>query len=438
MEWYIALLIIVGSLLVMMATGMPVAFAFLLLNVIGMFLWWGGEAGLRVLSVSIYQSITSFTLLPLALFILMGEVMFHSGVAPLMINTVNKWLGRLSGRLGLVAVGSGTLLAFLTGSSIGSVAVLSSTLVPEMEKQGYKKPMSLGPILGSGGLAMMIPPSGLAVLLGAIAEISIGRILIGIIIPGLLMAVLYAVYIIGRCRLQPSIAPAYDVPHIPLKEKIIDTVRYILPLGFIIFLVVGVILIGIATPSEAAATGALSTFILAAIYKRMNWQVAKKTLSGSLQVTIMIFMILVGAKAFGQVLARSGASAGFVQFVTTLPLPPMPIFIGLLFIIFIMGMFINEGSIMLITLPLFMPVIRSFGFDPAWFAVVYLIVIETACTSPPFGLSLFVMKGAAPSDTTMGDIYRAALPFIYCDFASLALVIAFPVIALWLPSLMMR
>ena len=212
MEWYYVLLIIFGSLAVLMATGMPVAVCFMLINIAGMFFFFGGMSGIEQITISIYSSLTNFTLLPVPLFILMGEVMFQSGLAQDLIRTTDKWLGKLPGRLSLVSVAAGTLLSTLTGTSLASVAMLGSIITPEMEKQGYKKSMSLGPILGSGGLAMMIPPSALAVLCGAIGEISVGRILMAIIIPGLLMAAIYTAYIIIRCKLQPSIAPAYDVP----------------------------------------------------------------------------------------------------------------------------------------------------------------------------------------------------------------------------------
>jgi tripartite ATP-independent transporter DctM subunit len=419
-----------------MATGLPVAFCFMLVNIVGVFFWWGGQAGLDQLILNILASVTRFSLLPLPLFVLMGEVMFHSGIAPLMMDAVDKWLGRLPGRLSLEAVAGGAILSTLTGASMASVAILGSVLVPEMEKRGYKKPMSLGPILGSGGLAIMIPPSGLAVLLGAIGIISIGKILMAIIIPGLLMAILYAAYIIIRCQLQSSIAPAYEVPHIPLSVKLVATVKYILPLGFIIFMVIGVILIGVATPTEAAATGAIGTFILAALYRRLNWGVVKKAFSGALQVTVMMFIIITGAKAFGQVLAYSGASQGLIEFATGLPLAPIFILIAMQVVVLIMGTFLDVVAIMMVTLPLFMPIVTALGFDPVWFAVIFLLNIEMATTTPPFGLSLFVMKGVAPPDTTMGDVYKAGLPFLYCDLIAMALIIAFPVMAVWLPGLM--
>ncbi len=436
MDWQFAILIIFGSLIVLMITGMPIAFAFLVVNVIGVLIWWGGEAGLGQLILSTRESVTTFTLLPVPLFILMGEVMFQSGIGLHMILTLEKWLGRLPGRLSLLAVGAGTLFATMSGSSMASGALLGSVLVPEMEKQGYKKPMSLGPILGSGGLAIMIPPSALAVILGAIAEISIGKILIAIIIPGLIMAVLYATYIIGRCKLQPSLAPTYAVTPTPLSEKLISTARYVLPLGFIIFLVIGLIFLGVATPSEAAATGTFGTFILAAVYGRLNWQMVKKSVRGTVEITVMVFLIMMGATAFSQILAFSGASRGLIAVATSMPLAPIFIVLGMMAVLWILGMFVSVVPIMMITLPIFMPIIDALGFSPVWFAVIFLLNMEMATTTPPFGLLLFVVKGVAPPGTTMGDCYRAALPFLGCDLIALALIISFPSLAIWLPALM--
>ena len=437
MEWWLALLLIFGALVMLMAIGLPAAFCFMMVNVVGAYLLWGGESGLLQLIDSAIDSVSTFTLLALPLFMLLGEIMFQSGVIPLMLDALDKCFGRMPGRLGLLAVAGGTLFSTLTGVSMGTVAVLGSVLVPEMEKRGYKKPMSLGPVLGSGGLAIMIPPSGLAVLLGAIGELDVGQILIAIIIPGLLMAVLYTLYIVGRSWLQPHLAPPYNLPPVPLREKLVAVAKYILPLGFIIFMVTGVIFLGVASPGEAAATGAIAAFILAAAYGRLNWGVIKKAVGNTVEVTVMMLLIIVGAGAFGQILAFSGAIKGLSGFVTGLPLSPILILIAIQVVVLIMGMFMHVIAIMMITIPVFLPVITAMGFSPIWFAVIFLLNVEMAGSTPPFGLMLFVMKGVAPPDTTMADIYKAALPFLYCDAIAMALIIAFPTIAMWLPGQML-
>lgn len=435
MEWQVVLILIFGSLVVLMMLGLPVVISFMLVNIVGVFLLWGGESGLIQLILSIRGSLCSFSLLPVPLFMLMGEVMFQTGVASHMIDTLGMWLGRLPGRLGLLATGAGTLFATLSGSSMASAALLGSILLPEMEKKGYKAPMSLGPILGSGGLAIMIPPSGLAVLLGAIGEISIGGILIAIIVPGILMAVFYSSYIIGRSLLQPSLAPSYDVPAVSMLVKLKATVQYILPLGLIIFLVTGVIFLGMATPTEAAATGTFGAFILAVLYRRLNWQTLKKSFTGAVSITGMILAIIMGAIAYSQILAFSGATRGLIQLAISLPVHPIIILISIQVVLIIMGMFMNVASIMMITLPMFMPVVHALGFNDLWFGAIYLLNIEMAQTTPPFGVVLFVTKATAPHHT-MGEIYRAGLPFLCCDAIVMALMIAFPTLALWLPGMM--
>lgn len=436
MEWWLILLVILGSLILLMASGLPTAFCFMLITMVAAYLLWGGETGLQQLIINIKASVTRFSLLPMILFILMGSVMFHSGIAPHMIDAMNKWLGRLPGRLSFLAVASGTLFSTLSGSSMGSTAMLGTVLVPEMEKYGYKKSMSLGPILGSGGLAIMIPPTSLGVFISVIAEISVGKLLIAIIIPGLLMATLYAAYILLRCQLQPSLAPPYDVSRYSLSEKVSGIVKYVLPLGFIIFLVTGLIFLGIATPSEAAATGAIGTFILAAAYRRLNWGVVNRAVGATLRTVAMVLIIMASAIAFSQVLAFSGATRGLIEFALSLPLAPILVIIGMQIVMLVMGTFMDVSGIIMITIPMFMPVVRALGFDPVWFVATVLLNIEMAQTSPPFGLTLFVMKGVAPPDTTMGDVYKAALPFLGCDLVVLSLLIAFPALVLWLPGMM--
>lgn len=435
MDWQLWLLVIFGILIILMLTGMPIVLCFFFINIFGMYFLFGGVMGLHNLIDSLYTSLDSFILLPIPLFILMGDIMFQSGIAPTLIKVIGKWMGRLPGRLSLLAVAAGTLLSTLTGTSIASVAMLGSTLVPEMKAQGYKKPMTLGPILGSGGLAMLIPPSALAVLCGAIGEISISRLLIGIIFPGLLLAAVMATYIIMRCILQPDLAPIYDVEKIPLSEKLLDTAKYVLPQGLIIFAVIGLMFLGIAGPSEAAACGVIGTCILAACYGRLTWEVIRKATFSSLNVTGMILMIMGGAQAFSQILAFTGASAGLAEFATKLPVPPIVIILAMQIIILFLGTLMDVVSIMMITLPIFVPVVRELGFNEVWFAIIYLVNIEIAGISPPFGLSLFVMKSVAPKDTTMGDVYKAAIPFICCSLVAMILIFFFPQIALWLPTI---
>jgi tripartite ATP-independent transporter DctM subunit len=296
--------------------------------------------------------------------------------------------------------------------------------------------MSFGPIIGSGGLAIMIPPSALAVLLAALANISVGDFLVAIIVPGVLMAVMFFLYIVIRCWINPSLAPAYDGPRVPFVLRLRNTLVYGLPLLVIVFLVVGLIFLGIATATEAAAAGVLGCFVLAWLYGGLNWTMLKESLLATLAITVMMLMIITGSTAFSQILAFTGASSGLVEAATSLQVEPILVIIAMQMVMLIMGCFMEPLSIMMLTIPVFFPIIEALGFSPLWFGVVMLLNMEMATISPPFGLVLFVVKGLAPVGTTMMEIYRAAIPFLLCDAVVMALLINFPGIVTWLPGLM--
>jgi tripartite ATP-independent transporter DctM subunit len=435
LDWWWALIFIFGSLFVLFASGLPVAFSFLLMNVVGIYFFWGGELGLRQLILSIYASLANFVLVPVPMFFLMGEIMFQSGIAMDVINVLDKWLGRLPGRLGLLTVASSTVLSALTGVPMASVALLGATLAPEMRKRGYHYSMIIGPIVGSGGIAMLIPPSAIAVLLAGIAEISVSGVLIGGIIPGLILALFYTAYIVIRCWFNPSLAPTYDVTQVRRSEKVKAFLIHILPLTFVVFMVIGVMFLGVATPTEAASSGALGAIILAACHKKLTWDVIKRSLTGTARLTIMVFMIVAGSMAFCQMLAFSQASKGLVLLVNGLQLPPILIVMVMQFILLILGCLMDLFSIMMITVPIFFPIIKDLGLNPLWFGILFLLNMEIAPETPPFGLILFVMKGVLPKDVSMGDIWRATFPFTLLDIVALWLMIIFPAITLWLPSL---
>jgi tripartite ATP-independent transporter DctM subunit len=434
MDWVSLFVIILLSLIALFFLGVPVAFSFLFVNILFAYLFWGGNVGLTQLILSISRSITSFSLLPVPLFLLMGEVMFLFGIAHQMMETLEKWMGRVPGRLSLLAVIGGVIFATLSGSSMAGCAMLGQTLLPEMEKRGYKYQITLGPIMGCGTLAAMIPPSALGVLLASLAQISVGDFLLSIIFPGILMAALFAAYIIAKCVLNPGLAPQYDVGKTSLREKMVLTVKYILPLGLVIFSVIGLIVFGIATPTESAAVGALVCFILAFVYKGIQAGIVKKAIVSSVKITVMMFMILTGATAFSQLLAYTGASSNLVSLATGLALPPVMVIIIMQFILILLGTFMEPLSILMVALPIYMPIIKSLGFSPLVFCSVLLINMEMATISPPDGLVLYTMKAVAPHHS-MGEIYKASIPFVVLDIIAMAILMIFPQISLFLPSI---
>ncbi len=436
MEWYTTISLLFGGMVFLLLTGIPIAFAFLIVNMVAAYFFLGGIPGLIGVVTGVFTSITTFTLLPVPFFILMGELIFHSGLGLDAVNVLDKWLGKLKGRLSVLAVIMGVIIGALSGSTIATCALLGTILLPDMLKRGYSKNMSLGPLMGVGTVDALIPPNALTVVLASLANIDVGQLLIAGILPGMIMSALYFVYVLGWCHLFPEEAPMYDVARVPLKEKIRVTVVCLLPLGFIIFMVIGLIFLGVATPTEAAATGTLGSFILAIIYRRLSWEIMKKSVMGTVKVTAMIFMIIIVSSTYGEILAFTGAAAGMTGYITGLSIHPIIILIGMLIVVLIMGCFMETVAIMMITIPIYMPVINAFHFNTVWFGVMMLIALETGLITPPFGVTLFVMKGVAPPNISMGDIWRAVTPYVIIDLLCIAIVLAMPSIATVVPALM--
>ncbi|MDA0963209.1 MAG: TRAP transporter large permease subunit [Proteobacteria bacterium] len=443
MEWFEALFFLLGMILFFMALGIPVALAFLAANVIGAVYFMGGrgdliaqmERGIGALVNNAVPTITSFNLIPVPMFLLMGEIFFFTGLATRMFGAVDKLMGRLPARLSFVTVAGGTAFATLSGSSLGSTALLGTLMVPEMQKRGYKKHMAIGPILGTGGLAMLIPPSALAVLLATLADLDIGAVLIAGILPGVILACMYAVMILLMALLDPSAAPAYEVEDINWRERARLFLVDILPMVSVVIGVILCIMYGIATPSESAAFGCLGVLVLAALYRSLTWDGIVKSVTGALKVTTMALLIIFGSATFSALLAFSGASSGLIRWATQFDLSPTTMLLIMFAILLVLGMFMDQLSMMLLTVPIFFPLAVTLDFDLIWFAVIVLLALEISFTTPPFGLLLFVMKGVSPPGTSMRDIYLAAIPYIGCSMLLVGLLILYPPIATWLPSL---
>ncbi len=436
MEWWLIISLLFGGMVLLLLTNLPIAFAFLVVNMVAAYFFLGGIAGLIGIVTGVFTSITTFTLLPVPFFILMGELIFHSGMGLNAVNVLDKWLGKLRGRLSILAVIMGVIIGALSGSTIATCALLGTILLPDMLKRGYSRNMSLGPLMGVGTVDALIPPNALTVVLASLANIDVGHLLMAGIVPGMIMSGLYLVYILVWCHIKPEEAPMYDVPHIPLKEKVTATLKYLLPLGFIIFMVIGFIFLGVATPTEAAATGTLGAFILALLYRCLNWEIMKKSVMGTVKVTTMIFMIIIVSTTYGQILAFTGAASGMTNFITHVSVPPIVIIIGMLVVVLVLGCFMETVAIMMITIPIYMPVVNAFGYNTVWFGVLMLIALETGLITPPFGVTLFVMKGVAPPEITMADIWKAVTPYVIVDVLCIVLVLAMPVLATVVPSLM--
>lgn len=435
MEWWLVLILIFGGVLGLLTLGMPVAFAFMAVTIVGIigFQGWGGPLQQYVLSI--YSSVSVFTLLPVPLFILMSEVLWNSSIAVNALEALDRFFGRVPGRLSLLTVASGTMFSALSGSTMATTAMLGRLLLPNMRKRGYAPDLSMGTIMASGGLDMLIPPSALAVVFASVAQVSIGKLLLALIPPGLLLAALYAGYIIVRAKLDPNAAPEATFERAPLRDKIVGMMLHLMPLLIVIFFVIGTIFFGIATPTEAAALGCLASIILAATLGGMDWRGFMRAIDGTMRVSVMMLTILAAAIGFSQILAFTGASRGLLQYVVGEVTSPILMLILMNLLLLVLGCFMEQIAIMMITLPIFMPIVKALGIDPIWFAVLMLMNLQIALMTPPFGLLLFVMKGVAPPDVQMHTIYRAAVPFIVMDIIVIGVVIVWPDIALFLPRL---
>jgi tripartite ATP-independent transporter DctM subunit len=409
MNWVEGSILLFGGLVAVMGLGLPVAFAFLVLNVIGAILFLGGEPGLAQLARNAVQSITSFSLTPIPFFVLMGEVLFHTGVALKAIDAFALLIRRVPGRLAVIAIVAGTVFSAISGSTIATTALLGSLMLPTMLARGYDPRMAMGPIMGIGGVDMLIPPSALTVLLGSLAGISIAGLLIGGIVPGLILSVMYVAYIITRATMNPALAPDLQVEEEGPQgaARWLPFAAHVVPLVLIFGLVIGAMTGGFATPTEAAAIGAAGTIVAAALYRSLTFANLMKALNGTVSVSVTILFIIVRATTFSQVLSFSGVVNGLVGLVTGLGLSVPRSVIAMLVILLFLGCFVDQVSMMLITLPFFVPLVAALRRRPDLVrcAVPDLHAARPAHT-PPFGLLLFTMKGVAPpSITTAADLH---------------------------------
>ncbi len=431
-------LVIFLVVLTLMLGGVPVAIAFLAANMAGAWFLMGGMNGLIQLVDNSTNLVTTFTLVAIPMFVWMGALLFHAGLAGRVFDSLDLLFGRIPGRLAYVTVVGGTTFSALTGSTMANTAMLGSLMVPEMQRRGYKTALAIGPIIGTGGLAMIIPPSNLAVLTGSLARVDIGALLLAGLIPGLLLALLYCATIAIQVARDPSAAPAYDVDLPPLSRRLAVFAVNVLPLGLIVFCVVGFIVLGIATPSEAAAFGVVASLILAWMFGGLSRSSLVKSLETAVSVTGMVFLLIFGSAAFSQLLAFSGASQDIVAAATAWEAPVYAKLMLMFLVLVVLGMFMDQISILLLTIPFFFPLAKALGLDPVWFGIVVLLAMEMSLTTPPFGLLLFLMTGVTPPNPDgtrikFQQVVSAAIPFLACDLLLLILLILFPAVALWLP-----
>ena len=438
MDWVLPLALMLGGLGALLMLGVPVAFAFLAVTVVGAWEILGGEQGLVQLARSAAQSIASFQLAPIPLFILMGELLFQTGVARRAIDAIERVVARVPGRLSVVTVFGGTIFAALSGSTIANTAMLGSTLLPRMLSGGYHSSMAMGPIMASGAIAMLIPPSALAVLVGSLAGISIAGLMLAGVVPALLLAALFVAYIVVRCTVSPTLAPPDDGDAMSAGDRWRPFLVYVAPLSLVFVVVIGSLLAGWATPTESAALGCVAALVASAAYGSLTRKRLGHALMETVKLSVMILFIIAASQTFSQVLSFSGATSGLVETIERYHLSETEVLLGFVVLLLFLGCFIDQVSMLMVTVPIFVPLAATAGIDPLILGVVYLLTMEVALLTPPFGLLLFVMRGVAPEGLDMRQVYAAVGPFLVIKLLVLALLLWQPGVGTWLPGQVAR
>jgi tripartite ATP-independent transporter DctM subunit len=374
----------------------------------------------------------SYTMAVLPLFMLMGEFAFISGLTSDAYYAAHKWLGRLPGGLGMATIAGCAGFSAICGSSIATTTTIGAVALPEMRQFKYAHTLSIGSIAAGGTMGILIPPSAGFILYGLINEESIGRLFMAGIIPGLLLSLLFMITIFIMVKRDPKLAPA--APKLSWHERLY-VFKDIWGVVVLFLIVMGGIYTGIFTPTEAAAVGTLCTFLIALLRRKINRKSLVECFMNMLRTTGMVFLILIGAIFFGYFLAASRLTIAMADFVVALPLPPVSILIAILFLFLILGCVMDPFAMLMIVVPILVPIIKNMGFDPIWFGVLTVIMMELGMITPPVGMNVFIMKGVA-GDVPMYTIFRGLFPFVLAMAVCVALIVAFPQFALFLPDTM--
>jgi C4-dicarboxylate transporter DctM subunit len=423
-------LIAVGSFLLLGLIGLPLGFSFALVGFLGMFLLKGLMPALNLLGGNPYSMVSSFVLCAVPLFVLMGQLAFYSGISRNLFDAAYKVMSRLPGGLALATMGACTAFAACTGSSLASAATMGTIAYPEMKRYRYSSQLATGTIAAGGTLGILIPPSTIFIIIGIITETSIGALFIAGILPGLLLAGLFMLLILSMCKKNPALGPPGKA--FSWKEKL-RSLRSVWGMLVLFVLVIGGLYVGVFSPSEAGSIGAAGAFVLA-LAKRMPMSSFVSAFKDSAQITSYMLFILIGASIFNIFLGIAGVPAELSHWITSLPVPPIGIVTGMLGLYIPLGMFLDTLGMILLTVPIFFPVITQLGFDPVWFGVLICMMAELGMITPPVAINVYIVQGV--TKVPMEDIFLGVIPFVCVYLIGIGFIVAFPSIALFLPRLM--
>jgi tripartite ATP-independent transporter DctM subunit len=416
--------------------GFPVAFS-MMLAALGFGLMRFGDTLVHQLVSRVDDIATNYVLGAIPLFIFMGSILERAGIAERLFDALYMWTRRLPGGLAIAALLMCTIFAAASGVVGATETLVGMLAIPAMLKRRYDNSLIAGTICGGGSLGTIIPPSVPVVVLAPMAMLPVGDLLAGILMPGLLMSMMFIGYIIARCAINPELAPAETEPDgRTFMEKIRFTMVAIVPPAFLIFTVLGTLFMGLATPTEAAACGSAGVLILSILYRRMTVKLFFSAALQTVSITAMILAIVLAGSMFSGVFFASGGMAATKGILDAFGLEPWSVMAIILFVSFILGFIVDLISVVLIVIPIAMPLVKSFGIDPLWFAVVFLVMLQTSYLTPPMAPSIFYLKAIAPPTMKLSEMYRGVIPFIVCQVIVLALVISYPPLTTWLPKVM--
>jgi len=428
----VALAILVGLLV----GGTPVFVGFLVVNVIGVLVFFG-PAGFGLFANSIFSTATTDTLAAVPLFIVMGELLFRSGTMEVLFSSLDRLIGRVRGRQYILCVLLSAILGALSGAAMAVAGLLGRSLYPAMIKRGYDPRLSAGTILGGASLDPIIPPSVLAVILATIAQVSTGKLLIAGAGPGILLTLMFLIYVGVRLWFNPKLAPDISKEDDTAKGSVFMALVKMLPACFIFFLVMGLVMLGIATPTEAAATGVFGALVLSYFYGGLNFNMLRESFYTGATVSSLLLLIMCCAIMFSQLLTFAGAPQLFGELVRTMQLPAAVMIFIMLAIPFFLHilLFLDQVALLFILVPIYKPILGVYHIDEIWFFTMLLIVATVGGISPPFGYTLFAMKSALPG-LSMTELYKAAWPFVWLICLGILIVALYPPVVTYLPNLM--
>jgi tripartite ATP-independent transporter DctM subunit len=427
----VGILGIIG-LFFLLATGMSIGLSMLLIGFLGYCLVMGVPAGLGVLSLVPHSAGSSYMLTVIPLFVLMGQFAYLSGISADIYKTVYSWIGGLPGGLAMATVMGCAGFGAVSGSSLATSATMGTVAIPEMKRYGYDSRLATGCVAAGGTLGILIPPSLGFVIYGILTEQSIGKLFMAGILPGIMLAILFMMTIFFQCKIKPAMGPPGE--SVPLKDRII-ALGGIWGMLLLFFLVMGGIYLGIFTPTEAAGIGAFGSFLIALLKGKLNYQNIMESLLETGKTTAMLFMIIIGAEILSKFLGATMLPMRLADYVASLPLNKYIILAFIIFTYFVLGCVMDCVAIMILTTPIIFPVITALGFDPIWYGVMMVVVLEVGLITPPVGLNVFVIRGVADG-IELGTIFAGILPFLGACVVSIILLVLFPEIALYIPNFM--